>query len=46
LAAQKESIGPKAVGEESEVPDAHEALGQYMQEEAAQELDSVKGHHA
>jgi len=33
--AEAESISAMTIGEESEMPDAHEAFGQDMQEEAA-----------
>jgi hypothetical protein len=46
LTAESESLDPKAVSQESKVPDAHEAFRQYMEKEAAQELDSVKSDHA
>ena len=43
---ERKAIGSKAVGQEAEMADAHESLGQYVQEEAAQELDCIKCHHA
>jgi len=36
----------EAIGEQSEVADAHEALGQHVEEEAAQELRCVESHAA
>ena len=44
LAAEIKPIAPETIGEESEMPDAHEASGQYVEKEASQELDSVKRH--
>ena len=43
-AAAFELSTPPAVGEESEVPDANQPLGQDVDEEAAQELMGGKGH--
>jgi hypothetical protein len=43
-AAAFERIAPSAVGEESEVPDADQAAGQDVKEEAAQELMGRNGH--
>ena len=42
--AELEASAAKTIGQESEVPDAHKALGQYMQEEAPQELGSGECH--
>jgi len=36
----------EAVGEQAIAADAHEALGQYMQEKAAEEVHGVEGHDA
>ena|SRR5713226_2482071 len=38
LKAKWQSCGTSAVGQEAEVTDAHETLGEQMQQEAAQEL--------
>jgi hypothetical protein len=38
--------GAKAIGEESEVTDAHEASGEYVQKETTQELGGGKRHLA
>jgi hypothetical protein len=35
IAFKHEHLGPPSIGQEAEVTDAHEALGQPMQEEAA-----------
>ena len=46
LSGQQEAAASEAVGEQSEVADAHEAFGQHVEEEAAQELCCVKRHDA
>ena len=46
LSGQQEAVAWEAVGEQSEVADAHEASGQHVEEEAAQELCSRKRHDA
>ena len=46
LAAEGKSICSETVGQESEMADTDEALWQYVQEEAPQELDGVKRHNA
>ena len=38
MKAKWQERGAPAIGEESEVPDAHETFGEQMQQEAAQEL--------
>jgi hypothetical protein len=38
LKAEGQESSPPPVGEEAEVADAHEASGEYVQQEAAQEL--------
>jgi hypothetical protein len=43
-AAVFERSTPSAVGEESEVSDAHQATRQHVKQEAAQELMSGNGH--
>jgi len=35
----------EAVGQQAVAADAHEAFGQHMQEEAAEEVDGIEGHH-
>ena len=42
--AKRYSSSAEAVGEKSEMTDAHERFGQHMQEEAAQELASPELH--
>lgn len=42
--AKRYSSSAEAVGEKSEVTDAHERFGQHMQEETSQELASPKLH--
>ena len=44
-AASFERSTPSAVGEEAEVPDANQAAGQDVQQEAAQELMGGNGHN-
>ena len=39
-------MASKAVGEQSEVADAHKALWQHVEEEAAQELGGIESHDA
>ena len=43
---QQEAVASKAVGEQSEVADAHKALWQHVEEEAAQELGGIESHDA
>ena len=43
---QFEALVSKAVGEPSVVADAHEAFGQHVQQEAAQELSGIESHGA
>src|ERR1700747_3004829 len=38
LKANRQGSGTSAIGQEAEVTDAHETLGEQMQQEAAQEL--------
>ncbi len=44
--AQGEGLAAVAVGEQSEVADLDEACGQDVEQEAADELDRIKGHDA
>lgn len=46
LARPSKVLVAKAVGEQAVVADAHEASGQHVEEEAAQELLCVEGHDA
>lgn len=46
LVSQREEPVAEAVGEQAEAADAHEAFGQHVQEEAAQELGGVERHDA
>ena len=46
LSTKSQSCAAMTIRQETEMPDAHESLGQDMQEEAAQKLDGVKLHHA
>ena len=43
---QQEAVASEAVGEQSEVADAHEAFWQHVEEEAAQELGGLERHDA
>lgn len=43
-AAAREAGGTVAVGEQAEVPDTHEAVGDDVQEEAAEEFIGFEGH--
>ncbi len=45
LAAARELDLARAVGQETEVTDAHEAVGHDMEQEAADELVGVEGYH-
>ena len=45
-AGQRQQLFAEAVGEQAVVTDAHEASGQNMEEEAAQELLGIEGHDA
>ena len=38
LSCQRQALASEAVGEQAVVADAHEAFGQHMEEEAAQEF--------
>jgi hypothetical protein len=38
LEAERQQSGSVAIGQKAEVADAHEAFGEYMQQEATQEL--------
>jgi hypothetical protein len=42
--AQRQQRSPLAVGQEAEVADADEALGEQVEQEAAQELIQRQGH--
>ena len=42
LSCQRQAVASETVGEQSEVADAHEALGQHVKEEAAQELTASR----
>ena len=44
--AEMEKFGTVAVGEQAEVANAHETLGQNMEQKTAQELLGVKSHAA
>ena len=44
LPAKLEPGGPESIGQKAEVADAHEALGQDVEEEPAQELRRGQGH--
>ena len=44
LSALRESVFLGAVGEKAEVADAHEAIGQYVEQEAADKLLGIEGH--
>ena len=46
LLAEREAMRAESVREETKIPDSHEALGQHVQEEAAQELRSQQRHRA
>jgi hypothetical protein len=46
LATEGKSICSETVSQESEMADTHEAVWQYVQEEAPQELNRVEGHNA
>ena len=43
---QRQALASEAVGEQPEMADAHEAFGQHVEEESAQELHCVQGHDA
>lgn len=43
-AGKRQGLGPAAIGEETELPDAHEASRENVLAEAAQELDAGYGH--
>ena len=45
-AGQWQSLASEAVGQQPEVADVHEASGQHVEEEAAQELGGGKSHDA
>ena len=42
--AEREGLVAVAVGEQSEVANLHEACGQDVEQEAADELDGIEGH--
>ena len=44
-ARQRQQLFAEAVGQQAVAADAHEAFGQHMQEEAAEEVDGIEGHH-
>ena len=46
MEAERQECGAVAVGEESEVADAHEARRQQVEQEAAQELFDSQGHES
>ena len=43
---QRQALASETVGEQPEMADAHEAFGQHMEEEAAQELGGIESHDA
>ena len=43
---QRQALASETVGEQPEMADAHEAFGQHVEEESAQELHCVQGHDA
>ena len=43
---QRQALASETVGEQPEMADAHEAFGQHVEIESAQELDCVQGHDA
>ena len=45
-ARQRQQLFAEAVGEQAVAADAHESLGQHMQEESAEEVHCVEGHDA
>ena len=46
LEAERQKSGAVAVGEETEVADAHESRRQQVEQEAAQELIDSQGHES
>ena len=43
---QRQALASETIGEQPEMADAHEAFGQHVEEESAQELHCVEGHDA
>ena len=46
LSCQRQASASETVGKQSEVADAHEAFGEHVEEEAAQELGGIESHDA